>query len=130
MGDFRWSIVGGSQIRSTLASSNLIQLTVPITDDDVRPGGYVYVAKWGNDITGNGSRLKPYATIQAAKDLVGNQKIIVGSGTYNQTIIGEPPHIIGDGDVVFDGSSVPYIPGPIPTQPGYFIEDISGTSLY
>jgi hypothetical protein len=142
MADFRWTIVAGSYL-SLHVVNNISYVTIPVTDDDVRPeatesgtgGGapidFAYVAKWGNDITGNGSRLKPWATIQGAYDGLVNAGpgttaarfvIIVGSGTYNQTLIqgAYSYHIFGDGDVVFDGANLPVIPGPIPEVPDYF----------
>ncbi|RQO66843.1 hypothetical protein DBR40_21560 [Pedobacter sp. KBW01] len=80
--------------------SNKYNFYIPDTPDDVRPDGFVYIALFGNDATGNGSRLKPYrsaAPVQDTYDIA-----IFGSGTYRD-IYFINGGIIGDGNVVIDG---------------------------
>ena len=62
-----WTIVGGSTVVNH-SGSNWSTYTVPETSDDEVAGTIRYVAKWGNDANGNGSRNQPYATIQAVVD--------------------------------------------------------------
>lgn len=68
--------------------------------DDVRPSNAAYVALFGNDVTGNGSRQYPYRTITQGSNV--GQYVIVASGVYRESSIGQG-HIVGDGDVIFDG---------------------------
>lgn len=86
--------------------TNKYGLTVPAGADNVRPTGWCYVALFGNDATGNGSRQYPYKTILKALSLGGSLNIVIGSGTYreHQTSIFTVPTgtLIGDGDVILD----------------------------
>jgi hypothetical protein len=115
----KWTIVGGSIIRFRTSVTNVSRytITIPITSDDIRPQSvnnfnFAYVSIWGSDITGNGSRLKPWATIQKARNEVGGRLfIIVGSGVYYQTCTTSSSAlqftiIVGDGNVVFDGNNI------------------------
>lgn len=85
--------------------------TVAASADGVRPSNCCYVALFGNDITGNGSRLYPYKTIGKAVTVnTANNNIIVGSGTYREAI-DKQISLIGDGDVVLDGTGYPVFSG-------------------
>ena len=83
---------------------------VPAGADNARPSGWVYVAKDGNDSTGNGSRTTPYLTItRAVTELAGAAgKIVINAGTYSEHIGTLPGNsfIIGDGVVIVDLTSV------------------------
>lgn len=86
--------------------TNKYGLVIPAGADDARPTGYCYVALFGNDITGNGSRVKPYKTLTKGISL-GAVTLIVGSGTYREAGVLTPSTniiIVGDGDVVIDFS--------------------------
>lgn len=78
--------------------SNKYGFTVASSADDVRPSNCCYVALFGNDVTGNGSRQKPYRTIQPS------QNNILASGVYRLTGNISPSWLVGDGDVVIDNS--------------------------
>jgi hypothetical protein len=132
--NLKWTITSGSVIRYNIGNA-LITKTIPNTANNVVPDSQVgYVALWGNDITGNGSRLKPWATIQKAIDTINNstQYIIVGSGFYNQYFsrtTGTTNIIIGDGHVIFDGNNLPLTPGPNPTYPTYLFKKTSTANI-
>jgi len=78
--------------------TNKYGIDIPATADDVRPGGFCFVALSGNDQTGNGSRRLPYRTPQPG------QFNILGSGTYRLIADVIATNIVGDGDVMIDGS--------------------------
>ncbi|MBS1523834.1 MAG: hypothetical protein JST50_22720, partial [Bacteroidetes bacterium] len=95
--------------------TNKYNIIINSSADDVRPGGMAYVAPFGNDITGNGSRQYPYRTIEGATNKVsgGSLTVILAAGVYreipctttlpqNSTVRG----IIGDGDVILDAAYV------------------------
>jgi hypothetical protein len=87
---------------------NKYNLVVSDTPDDVKPGNCAYVAIWGNDNTGNGSRMYPWRTLnRALSDLENSgQTIIFGAGVYREYIDRNINllNYIGDGDVKFDFS--------------------------
>jgi hypothetical protein len=77
--------------------------------DDNGPGSNIcyYVALYGNDLTGNGSRLYPFRTLSSVPPLYNNvvQFVIMGTGVYRES----PSNlsyvlIIGDGDVRIDAT--------------------------
>ena len=82
--------------------ANKYGLTVAASADDVAPSNVFYVALWGNDATGNGSRLKPFRTINKAATTSGGANIIVGNGTYREVIGGFSKFVYADGNVVLD----------------------------
>ncbi|MBB5395637.1 hypothetical protein [Mucilaginibacter sp. AK015] len=86
--------------------ANKYGITIPAGADNVRPSGFAYVALFGNDTTGNGSRQLPYRTITTAYAACGNATYILGSGVYREgnitLTIGIS--IIGDGDVILDAT--------------------------
>ncbi len=75
-------------------------VTVAASADDVKPSNATYVAIWGNDSTGNGSRLRPYRNIGVA---LGN--VIIGTGFYNEVNLVSRT-LIADGDVTIDGTGL------------------------
>jgi hypothetical protein len=86
--------------------TNKYGFTIPAGADDVKPTGFCYVALYGNDATGNGSRFKPYKTLTKGLSL-GANTLIVGSGTYREINVLIPTaniSIVGDGNVVIDFS--------------------------
>jgi len=91
--------------------TNKYGFTVPAGADNVRPTGWCYVALFGNDTTGNGSRQYPFKTITKAASL-GNIHIVIGSGVYRESSTissfswSSSNSLIGDGDVVIDISFI------------------------
>ncbi|WP_259071202.1 hypothetical protein HDF24_24085 [Mucilaginibacter sp. X4EP1] len=83
-------------------SDNPYNFSIPSTEDNVRPTGYCYIALFGNDVTGNGSRQYPFRTMGAAIATFPNQFYIIGGGTYREST--RISNIIGDGDVTIDFS--------------------------
>lgn len=84
---------------------NRYNFVINDTADDTKPSNAVYVALFGNDAIGNGSRLRPFLTIEKAMTVYGH--LIVASGVYREYIaaVGNSYYgraIYGDGDVVFD----------------------------
>lgn len=85
---------------------------IPTISDDMVPSSgtkLYYVAKWGSDTTGNGSRNMPFLTIDKAVDTgVGDIIIVVGSGIYTEnltrTAAGSYIRFYADGDVFLNGS--------------------------
>jgi hypothetical protein len=90
--------------------TNKYGITINPGEDDVPPSNAVYVALYGNDDTGNGSRLYPFRTIAHAVSVAQQGTwtyLIMGSGVYreggynfNISLI----YFIGDGDVTIDWS--------------------------
>ena len=80
--------------------TNPYGISINPSADDVRPNNACYVALFGNDNTGNGSRQYPYRTFSKSWSAGGNQNVIIGSGVYREDI---PQGFsgIGDGDVIF-----------------------------
>lgn len=69
--------------------------------------GDIYVSYNGHDAPGNGTPTKPYATIQYAIDAAtADQKIVVGTGDYNENVNGgdKDCFLIADGTVEMDGT--------------------------
>lgn len=93
--------------------SNVVStVTIPSTiNEQTRPTNIAYVAKWGNDTTGNGSRDRPFLTVATAKSVLtpGTPSMIVlGTGVYNTTLnVGSSEQIalVGDGAVIIDGTT-------------------------
>jgi len=84
---------------------NKYGININSSDEDTRPSNAVYVALYGNDLTGNGSRHYPYRTIGHALSLYGVSTYILGSGTYREYILsggGYGINFVGDGEVIFD----------------------------
>ena len=90
--------------------TNKYGFTVPAGADNARPTGWCYVALFGNDSTGNGSRQYPYRTItKACAVMLGSGNIVIGSGIYRESApIGGSslPILLGDGDVIIDISYI------------------------
>lgn len=71
------------------------------SNDSVRPNNCCYVALFGNDDSGNGSRIKPYRSI--AKGISVTNRLIIGSGTWRENCVFNADYFLyGDGDVIFD----------------------------
>lgn len=67
----------------------------------------IYVAKTGDDTTGNGSKSKPYLTIQKAVDslpkcIAGIVTVTVGAGSYDEELL--VMHFFGDGAMTIQGA--------------------------
>lgn len=92
--------------------ANKYGFTVPTGADDVRPAGWCYVALFGNDNSGNGSRQKPYRTLIKAITTVGSgASYVFASGVWREDTFNQVPasllyssRFIGDGDVKIDYS--------------------------
>jgi hypothetical protein len=103
---YNWSIKSGQALSRGYAIDNL---SMGVSADNVRPSGGVYVALFGNDTTGNGSRQLPYRTIAKACAIVGTSGIVViASGVYREQFTGSTSSLtfVGDGDVVWDGTAL------------------------
>ncbi len=91
---------------------NKYNVIIPITDDNVRPAGFAYIAPWGNDDTGNGSRQYPYRSFKYVYDNTSSFTIcILGSGVYREDTINDAKlgwSLIGDGNVIMDGTTKQY----------------------
>lgn len=88
--------------------TNKYGFTVPTGADNARPTGWCYVALFGNDNTGNGSRNYPYRTITKALSL-GGVNVVLGSGIYREAATitySNTFSLIGDGDVIIDISYI------------------------
>jgi hypothetical protein len=87
---------------------NKYGFVIPAVADNVRPAGFAYVALFGNDNIGNGSRQHPFKTLLGGVSSCPNSTtFIVGSGTYRDNLEntdGTAMTIIGDGDVTYDYS--------------------------
>ncbi|WP_427831781.1 beta strand repeat-containing protein [Methanobrevibacter intestini] len=74
----------GSEKISIKAADTVTSLTFTVTEDET---GRIYVATTGSNTTGDGSKAKPFATIDKAiaknEELGGNQEIIIYAGTYH-----------------------------------------------
>jgi len=83
-------------------------IEIDASDEDERPNNAIYVSLFGNDITGNGSRQKPFRTLNKACSLgISAVNIIIGSGLYRERIGNYGiaySRLIGDGDVTIDVS--------------------------
>lgn len=87
--------------------------TIPsATNEQTPPANVFYVAKWGNDATGNGSRDRPFLTI--AKGTVNsttNRLVVIGTGVYREscavTNTNALPNIfVADGNVTIEGTGI------------------------
>jgi len=80
--------------------------TIATSANNVKPSNTVYVALFGNDITGNGSRQYPVKTLSRAAELTTSSGIIViGAGIYREQLkIASYPYVVADGYVEFDGT--------------------------
>lgn len=89
--------------------SNKYGIVIADSADDVKPDNATYVALFGNDTNGNGSRLKPYRTLEKGYQSTDNNNyLIIGSGIFREAIV--PPndlrnvYLVGDGEVKIDTS--------------------------
>jgi hypothetical protein len=90
--------------------STNFQFSIGASDDNTIGSNTAYVAKNGNDLTGNGSRRYPFLTIQKGLDS-GKTCVVVGSGVYiealnayngNRYLISDTPH-----GVILEGTGIP-----------------------
>ena len=92
--------------------ANKYGVVIASSADDVKPSNAAYVALFGNDLTGNGSREKPFRTLYHGSSVsVGNDYVIIASGVYRETDISntipgafQERILVGDGDVTVDYS--------------------------
>jgi hypothetical protein len=82
-----WNYVSGSVI-PILSTGSISSVTIETTAEDVRPSSACYVAIWGNNTTGNGSRARPYRTIAFASTVINTSGvdgvIVIGDGVYRE----------------------------------------------
>lgn len=104
MASFKWSITTGFQLRYKQGGAYAESATtaMPSASDDARPTGWAYVAQWGSDVSGNGSRKYPYRTIEFARTASGATNIVVGTGVYKEGYTPTAINIFGDGNVLID----------------------------
>jgi len=89
---------------------NKYGINIAASADNVQPDNTCYVALFGNDTTGNGSRELPFRTLTKALT-IGVNIIIAGSGVYREAAtqvatICDYKKIYGDGDVKIDISYI------------------------
>lgn len=80
------------------------QTKTPLTITIAAVANVRYVATWGNDLTGDGSMARPYATLAFASSVAGAiTQYVVGAGIYynDRYPAGNARSIIGDGVVKF-----------------------------
>lgn len=86
--------------------TNKYGILINASADDIKPSNACYVALFGNDTTGNGSRQKPFKTIAKAFSVIPASTILIlGAGVYRESyilIMPSSPTIVGDGDVSID----------------------------
>lgn len=84
---------------------NKYNIVIEDTPDNVRPDRIAYIALFGNDLTGNGSRSYPFRSYVKAKSVNPNY-FILASGVYREqgTYQERGKFIIGDGHVVLDNT--------------------------
>jgi hypothetical protein len=99
MGVLDWTIRGGEKFTTPNSNTGTVY-TIPTVADNIRPSNAVYLARWGNDTTGNGSRMYPFKTTQKAKDTLSANNIIIIDKNY---IIQEENWDIGSINAMFDG---------------------------
>ena len=65
---------------------------------------YIHVALWGNDTLGDGTKFKPYRTIQKGLNITANNgNVAVGAGTYRETLSwGKVVNLYADGQAIID----------------------------
>jgi len=100
---YNWSYKGGSVVSYNNGIGG--SWTIAASADDARPSNAVYVALFGNDLTGNGSRSRPFRTIVKAVTI--SNQVVVGAGTYREALAAVVLNIVGDGEVIFDGTGYP-----------------------
>lgn len=83
---------------------NKYGITIAASADDVKPSNCGYVALFGNDITGNGSRQKPWRTISRVPSTYGY--VIIAGGVYREVEFASENILVGDGDVIIDGTQL------------------------
>lgn len=89
-------------------STNKYGFSITSSADNIQPSNACYVALFGNDTTGNGSRQLPFKTV--AKGIAsapgGVYYIIIAAGVYRENIDSIPANtggvLVGDGDVIID----------------------------
>lgn len=99
-----WTINGGSVVTyQNTATGAPTTITIAASADNARPSNAAYVAMWGNDVSGNGSRLRPYRTIAVAQAV--SSFLIYASGYVSRENFNYNVTHCGDGWVVFLGAS-------------------------
>jgi len=111
--------------------TNKYGFTVPTGADNTRPTGWCYVALFGNDTTGNGSRQYPFRTITKASSIATlGTFIVLGSGVYREAtpITGSITFIlVGDGDVTIDLNYIGNLTTAVNQCPGCYNIKVIGT---
>ena len=108
---YNWNFIAGTTV-PTLSSGALSQTAIAASAENVRPSNAVYIAYWGNDTLGNGSRDKPFRTITQGNTVVGNTTTIFvfGEGLWNEggfTYTGIRSYVANSqGNVIFEGTGI------------------------
>jgi len=103
-----WKYVTGSVVNGITIAS--------VANEQTKPSNACYIAKWGNNTTGNGSRDRPYLTITFAYSTIGvnvSQIFVIGSGVYRGESINIAGNatsasktFVGDGFVEINGTGL------------------------
>ncbi|MDN5288965.1 MAG: hypothetical protein JWR38_5239 [Mucilaginibacter sp.] len=102
---YNWKYQSGTLLNDPILNRLGINGSIPVTADNIKPNGFCYVALFGNDATGNGSRLYPFRTIAKSISL-GFAVIIMASGVYREAALQTAACLLGDGDVIIDGTLI------------------------
>lgn len=85
--------------------ANGTTFTVAASADDVKPSNVTYVASWGNDVTGNGSRLRPFRTL--TKGFNGTSGYLIINGIFRESCSTISSRgVVGDGYAEIDGTGL------------------------
>lgn len=112
-----WKITTGYSIlyefQAGLPIYNNGIFTIPsATNEQTPPANVFYVAKWGNDVTGNGSRDRPFLTIaKGTANSTTNRLVVIGTGVYRESCSvfnsGSMSNIfVADGNVTIEGTGI------------------------
>ncbi len=103
-----WKYTSGSVVNGITIAS--------VANEQTKPSNTCYVAKWGNNTSGNGSRDRPYQTLQFAYSTIAvnvTQIFVTGSGVYRGETINVSGNasyatkvFIADGYVEIDGTGL------------------------
>lgn len=101
-----YSITYENQVGAPSYQSGIF--TIPSSvNEQTPPSDVFYVAKWGDDITGNGSRDRPYLTINKVSGSGTPRLIVIGTGVYREAC--SQPGImifVADGNVTIEGTGI------------------------
>lgn len=106
-----YSITYENQIGAPTYNSGIF--TIPSSvNEQTPPSNVFYIAKWGNDITGNGSRDRPFLTIaKGTANSTTIRLVVIGTGVYRESCsvinsVGQSNIFVADGNVTIEGTGI------------------------